>query len=75
VLFQRLLEGVTFTDADIESLVAISERTPLPSYSDIVERGAEVALLQAHRDDKPFSVHYLQQALETLQPSPLIEEE
>ncbi len=74
-LFRRLLEGVAFTEADIESLVANSARKPLLSYSDIVERGAEIALLQAHRDDKPFSVSYLQQAVETLQPSPLVEEE
>lgn len=75
VLFERLLDGIEYGDKDIEALVTISEREPLLSYSDIVERGAEVALLKALRADKPFSTLFLREALECLQPSPMIEEE
>ncbi len=73
-VFTHLLEGVVHTAKDIADLVRASERTPPFSFSDLVERGAEAALMNAIRKDKPFSVGALREAIEKLEPSPSIED-
>lgn len=73
VLFERILEGVEHTAKDIEVLLRASKKEPPYSFSDIVERGAEAALLKAMRDDQPFSVESLRHALENLEPTPLVD--
>jgi len=72
-LFRRLLQGVEHDDKDIATLVRASEKTPLFSYSDLVERGAESALLAALRQDRPLSVATFQEILGKIEPTPLIE--
>jgi len=74
VLFERLLEGLPHNATEIAKLVRISDRKPPFSYSDLVVRGAEKALLECIRGDKRFSVDALQDAIEKLDPSPLIED-
>jgi SpoVK/Ycf46/Vps4 family AAA+-type ATPase len=73
-VFKHLLDGVGHAAKDIDELVRISERRPPFSFSDLVERGAESALMAALREDKPFSVAALREAIEKLEPSPLIED-
>ncbi len=59
---------------DVAALVRASERNPPFSYSDLVERGAEAALMTSVRADRPFSVALLREMIEKLDPSPLIED-
>ena len=73
-LFERLLEGVHHHERDIAALVRASERTPPFSYSDLVERGAEAALLACVREDRPLSPGTLREILDRLEPTPLIDE-
>jgi SpoVK/Ycf46/Vps4 family AAA+-type ATPase len=73
-VFGQLLDGVAHTLKDVAELVRISERTVPFSFSDLVERGAEGAVMAALREDKPFSVAALREAIEKLEPSPLIED-
>ncbi|MBF6570981.1 MAG: ATP-binding protein [Candidatus Binataceae bacterium] len=73
-LFEQLLDGVGHNAEDIATLVRISDREPPFSYSDLVERGAESALVTCIRGDAPFSVAALQDAIERLDPSPLIDD-
>jgi SpoVK/Ycf46/Vps4 family AAA+-type ATPase len=73
-LFEQILKDAPHDAEDIVCLVRASERNPPFSYSDLVERGAEAALMASVRDDRPFSVATLHATIKTLQPSPLIEE-
>jgi AAA+ superfamily predicted ATPase len=74
VLFERLLEGVKHEKSAVAGLVRASERQPAFSFSDLVERGAEAALLACLRQDLPFSASVLQETIERLEPTPLIED-
>ncbi len=74
-LFEQLLLGVEHNAEDVTGLVRASERNPLFSYSDLVERGAEAALMAALRADQPLSAALLLETIERLEPSPLIESE
>ena len=74
VLFEQLLEGVEHDAKDVATLVRVSDRNPPFSYSDLVERGAESALMACIRVDQPFSVTVLREAIEKLEPSPLIDD-
>jgi SpoVK/Ycf46/Vps4 family AAA+-type ATPase len=73
-LFERLLQGVQHDEEDITALVRASERNPPFSYSDLVERGAEGALLASLREDRPLSAATLRKILGQIQPTPLIED-
>ena len=73
-LFERLLQGVQHDEKDIAALVRASERTPPFSYSDLVERGAEGALLASLRQDRPLSAATFQEILEKIEPTPLIDD-
>jgi SpoVK/Ycf46/Vps4 family AAA+-type ATPase len=74
VLFEHLLQGIDYLEKDIVALVRVSERNPPFSYSDLVERGAEAALLTSLRDDKPLSTATLKDVIEKLDPTPLIDD-
>ena len=52
----------------------VSERTPAFSYSDLVQRGAEAALLAALRADQPLTARMLRDTIEQLTPTPLIDD-
>jgi SpoVK/Ycf46/Vps4 family AAA+-type ATPase len=73
-LFEHMLHGVAHGPADLDALVDATERQPPFSYSDLVERGAEVAVAAAFAANEPFSASALREALTHLEPSPLIEE-
>lgn len=73
-VFEHLLDGVDHNTKDITELVRVSDRQPPFSFSDLVERGAEGALMAALRDDKPFSAAALREVIEKLEPSPSIED-
>jgi SpoVK/Ycf46/Vps4 family AAA+-type ATPase len=73
-VFEHILDGVKHDAKDIAELVRASERKPPFSFSDLVERGAEGAIMAALRADKPFSVAALREAIERLEPSPVIED-
>lgn len=74
VLFEQMLKGVACGPVDLDALVDVTERQPPFSYSDLVERGAEVAVSAAFAANEPFSASALREALTQLEPSPLIEE-
>ena len=73
-LFKILLEGVDHDEKDICALLKVSERTPPFSYSDLVQRGAEAALVAALRTDRPLSAKMLRDTVEQLNPTPVIDE-
>ena len=73
-LFTRLLAGVDHGEGAVAALVRASDRKPPFSYSDIVDRGAEAALMACVRADLPLTVAALQEAIEKLDPSPLIDD-
>jgi SpoVK/Ycf46/Vps4 family AAA+-type ATPase len=73
-LFERLLAGVEHDAAAVAALVRASERTPPFSYSDIVDRGAEAALMACMREDRPMTVSALHDAIGRIEPSPLIDD-
>jgi SpoVK/Ycf46/Vps4 family AAA+-type ATPase len=73
-LFELMLAGVHHDGDDLDELVRISEKSPAFSYSDLVERAAEAALLAAVRHDRPFAVAALREAIEKLEPSPLLDD-
>jgi SpoVK/Ycf46/Vps4 family AAA+-type ATPase len=69
-LFERLLEGVSHTQTDIEELVKRSEREVPYSYSDLTQRVARAALLDSWRVNVPFGPDSLLAALDRVEPSP-----
>ena len=73
-LFEKLLEGVEHDAEDVNELVRASNRNPPFTYSDLVERGAEAALMAALRADQPLSARLLRETIEKLEPTPLIED-
>ncbi|MGC4120485.1 MAG: ATP-binding protein [Myxococcales bacterium] len=73
-LFAHLLDGVQHLARDIDGLVRASEKNPPFTYSDIVERAAEAALLASVRQDRPFCVAMLREAIEGLAPSPMLDD-
>ena len=73
-LFRVLLEGLDHDEKDISALIKVSDRTPGFSYSDLVQRGAEAALLAALRADQPLTVRMLRETIEQLTPTPVIED-
>jgi len=74
-LFEQLLDGVDHTERDLEALVRVSNREPAFTYSDLVERGAEAALLASLRSDTPVTAAALREAIERLEPSPQVDDE
>jgi len=73
-LFEKLLEDHDCKPSQIDELVRASERRPPFTYSDLVHRGLQQALLSAMRGDRPFSVAELGEAIAQLEPTPLIED-
>lgn len=73
ILFERLLEGSHYKERDLELLVGKSERDVLFSYSDLTQRVARTALLEALRKNEAFGPQSLLGALESVEPSPLME--
>jgi SpoVK/Ycf46/Vps4 family AAA+-type ATPase len=74
VLFERLLDGVDDDKNALAALVRASERQPPFSYSDLVDRGAEAALMACVREDQPLSASALHDAIAKLEPTPLIDD-
>jgi SpoVK/Ycf46/Vps4 family AAA+-type ATPase len=74
VLFESLLSGVESDAGAVAALVRASDRQPPFSYSDLVDRGAEAALVACVREDRPYSVAVLQEAIAKLEPTPLIDD-
>ena len=74
VLFERLLVGIDSDQDALTALVQASDRQPPFSYSDLVDRGAETALMACLREDRPFSASALHEAIVGLKPTPLIED-
>lgn len=73
-LFKSLLDGVAHEPKDITSLVRATDRSPPFSYSDIVERGVEAALLESLRGDRPLSVGALLDIFDKIEPTPLVDD-
>lgn len=72
-VFAHLLEDLSLTDNDLDSLAAGSERQIPFSYSDLVDRLARAVLREAQRHDVPVSVPIVEECLAHLEPSPLME--
>ncbi len=73
-LFEHLLADVVHDPKDLDALVRSSKRKPLFSYSDLVVRGIEAALLVSIRENKPLSAATLQAVIAELEPSPEVED-
>ena len=72
-LWSRILEGVQQTPEEFEMLVeAAGSATPLYSYSDLVERVANQALIHSWRRNVPVRADALLTALQAVEPSPMI---
>lgn len=72
-LFERLLAGSRYEAQDLELLVSRSERPVRFSYSDLTQRVARTAILESLRKDEPFGPGSLLVALESVEPSPMME--
>jgi AAA+ superfamily predicted ATPase len=73
-LFERMLVGIRHDAQDVEDLVSRSHRPVSFSYSDLTQRVARTALLASLRRDEPFGPASLLAALDSVEPSPLMEE-
>ena len=71
VLFERLLDGVSVSRAELDTLVAATEREVPFTYSDIVTRIAEPALRMAMRESAPLTAKHLLNLVERVEPTPI----
>lgn len=73
-VFERLLDGTSFSEASLDKLVRTTEpREGVPfSFSDLAQRAARSALRRAWRSNRPFGVEALLEAIEEIEPSPVI---
>ena len=74
LLFERLLEGVSASHADVEALVAATERKVPFTYSDIITRIAEPALRLAMHEDGPLTAKHLLARAKHVEPTPIFKD-
>lgn len=72
-VFEALLDGVKSSPRQIKALVEKSRRDPPYSYSDLVQRVGEWALMAAWREGRPLAVEHFIRALDAIDPSPLLD--
>lgn len=72
-VFSALLDGVPSTAKQVKALVDKSRKTPAYSYSDLVQRVGESALMAAWQGGRPLSVAHFVAALDAIEPSPLLQ--
>lgn len=72
-IFHHILDGVEITDKQIEELsnTALKKKIPF-SYSDLFQRIANQAIIEAISKDIPFSASLLQEVINKTEPTPLI---
>lgn len=72
-VFEKLLEGTVFSKDDVKRLGEIASKKEIPySYSDLIDKVGQQALLKAVADGNPFDHNYLESALRISEPSPLL---
>jgi SpoVK/Ycf46/Vps4 family AAA+-type ATPase len=69
-VFQRILQGTSATDADLQELVKLTEHNVPYTYSDLTDRIARLALRRAWKSNQPFGVDALKVAIAEIEPSP-----
>ncbi len=72
-VFAAILQGTDYRDTDLKELAAASHHETPFSYSDLIERVAYYALLEAVRNNRPVTVDGIHSALSNVSPSPLME--
>ena len=73
LVFEAMLEGTNFQKGKIEELVALSDRVDNPySYSDLIEKIGQKALLSAVTENKPFNSCYIENAINSIEPTPML---
>jgi SpoVK/Ycf46/Vps4 family AAA+-type ATPase len=73
-VFQKLLEGTKFSDAELKELVSLTENDVPYTFSDLTNRIGRVALRRAWKADRPFSASVLKEVIAEVEPSPLFEQ-
>lgn len=72
-VFESIFEGADVTEKDLNELVNASERKERPySFSDLIQKVGRQALLKAIEQDIPFNKTILLEAIQNVEPSPLI---
>lgn len=71
-VFQRLLQGTSATDVDIQQLVKLTLRSPGFTYSDLTDRIGRLALRRCWKANKPFDISALKSAIAEIEPSPVM---
>lgn len=71
-VFQRLLQGTTATDLEIQQLVKLTTSKLPFTYSDLTDRIARLALRRCWKTNQPFGVAALRAAIAEIEPSPLM---
>jgi SpoVK/Ycf46/Vps4 family AAA+-type ATPase len=72
-VFQRILQGVNATDAEIHELAKLTEHNIPYTYSDLTDRIARLALRRAWKSNEPFGVGTLKDAIADIDPSPTMD--
>ena len=74
-LFKHIFNGIELKKEDLANLTQIVKSKDIPySFSDLVDRAGKQALSYAIHKDVPFSVKIYKEALQSIEPSPLIKE-
>jgi SpoVK/Ycf46/Vps4 family AAA+-type ATPase len=71
-VFQRLLQGTSATEAQLQELVKLTASKPPYTYSDLTDRIARLALRRCWKANQPFGVAALKAAIAEIEPSPLM---
>lgn len=72
-VFSSIFGGSKASDKDIEKLVEATERkTPLYSFSDLVQKAGRQSFMKAIETDGPFTPTLYLEVLNTIEPSPSI---
>ncbi len=72
-VFRQMLEGTKHKQADIDELVAMTERSIPYTFSDLTDRIGRLALRHSWKKDMSFGLAALKDAISEVQPTPLIE--
>ena len=74
-LLQGVLDGVEYTEAELDDLVAeCLKKEPGYTSSDIIRKVGENALIQAIKSDRPLSAKLLKEVIIETKPSPVFQQ-
>ncbi|MEQ9100599.1 MAG: ATP-binding protein [Imperialibacter sp.] len=71
LLLKGILDGIKYTDLELQSLVKqCIEKQPAFTFSDIIRRIGENALVKSIKSDSPLSIETIRSVIEKTKPSP-----